>query len=70
MNIAEIAAESGPLAVLIGLVAKLMHGMLGGIMRELQALRAELKAHIAQDDERHAGVVATLQQRWAAQPRN
>lgn len=69
MNIGEIVADSGPIAALLGILAKLAHGMLAGILAEVKALRAELVAHAALDDQRHEKVVATLQQRWATQPR-
>lgn len=69
MNVADIAADSGPVALMLGILAKLAHGMLGSILREVRALRAELVAHTKLDDQRHVDVVAALQQRWASQPR-
>lgn len=68
MTVGEIAADSGPVAVLLGILAKLAHGMLAGILAEVKALRAELVAHTQLDDKRHTDVVVALQQRWASQP--
>lgn len=67
MSIGEIAADSGPIALLLAAFAKLAHGMLAGILAEIKALRATVTAHIELDDKRHADVVVALQQRWAGQ---
>jgi hypothetical protein len=72
----EMLADSGPVAGLLGVLAVLARAMLGSltatvgkVLAEVQQLRAELVAHVGQDEERHASVVTILQQRWASQPR-